>query len=72
MATKAPIHKHDFDSPALPRNIGYLELLWLHLYDERELVRVLAATAMLDRLDATRVHSTTSANEDYPNTNTPL
>ncbi len=70
MSTRAPIHKHDFDSPALPRNIGYLELLWLKLYDERELVRLLAATAMLDRLEATRVHSTTSANEEPPTTTT--
>ncbi len=64
--TKAPLHKHDFDSPSLPRNIGYIELQWLKLHGEGELVRLLAATALLDRLDATQVHSTTSANEELP------
>ncbi len=71
MATKAPLHKHDFDSPSLPRRICYLELLWLKLYDERELVRVLARSALLDKLEASQVHSTTSANVE-PRTSTTL
>jgi hypothetical protein len=72
MATRALLHKHDFDSPALPRNIGYLELIWLRLYDERELVRTLARSALLDKLAASQVHSTTSANEELTPTPTPL
>lgn len=72
MSTRAPLHKHDFDSPSLPRRIGYLELLWLKLYDERELVQNLARSALLDKLEATRVHSTTSANEELPTTSTTL
>lgn len=49
-------------SPTKPR--GYLGLLYLSLYEERELVRDLARSGLLDRLGASRVHSTTSANEE--------
>ncbi len=52
--------------PASPTTINYLSLLWLKLHDERELVRTLAAQALLDKLRATQVHSTTSANEELP------
>ncbi len=51
------------DASSSPTTISYLGLLYLKLYEERELVRRLAAQALLDKLEATRVHSTTSANE---------
>ncbi len=51
---------------SLPRRFNYLGLLYLKLYAERELVRSLAGSGLLDKLDASQVHSTTSANEERP------
>ncbi len=60
-----PDHPNDA-LPASPTTINYLSLLWLSLHDERRLVRKLARSGLLDKLEATRVHSTTSANEELP------
>ncbi len=54
--------------PTKPR--GYLGLLYLSLYEERELVRNLARTGLLDKLEAHRVTSSVSANEEPPTTMT--